>query len=126
MFNDLVSRNEVIAFLTLIRNNRLKNGDDKIPEQEQELADYIKYLIGEMRNKDFSFKREDFSQRHELNTKSLKMPFDEYAQQEENAMKTVANDIIERVDYNTVVMNCNGPSSVKYISNPKFAYFQIC
>ena len=52
------------------------------------------------------------------------MPFDQYALQEENSMKTVANDIIERVDYSTVVMNCYGPASVvKYATNPKFAYF---
>ena len=114
----------MIAFLSQIRANRLRNGDDTIGEQERDLADYIKYLIGETRNKDFAFKREDFSQKHELNKKSLKMPFDEYALQEENAMKTVANDIIERVDYNTVVMNCNGPASVvKLAEDPKYAYF---
>lgn len=91
------------------------------------MADYIKYLIGETRNKDFKLKREDFSQKHELNKKSLKMPFDEYAWQEENSMKTVANDIIERVDYQTVVMNCYGPASVaKFATNPNYAYFQIC
>ena len=42
-------------------------------------------------------------------------------------MKTVANDIIERVDYNTVVSHYSNPASiVKYETNPKFAYFQIC
>ena len=42
-------------------------------------------------------------------------------------MKTVANDIIERVDYNTVISHYSDPASiVKYESNPKFAYFQIC
>ena len=52
------------------------------------------------------------------------MPFDEYAEQEENAMKTVANDIIQRVDYNTVVQNIDMPVSiVKYQEDPKFAYF---
>ena len=52
------------------------------------------------------------------------MPFDEYAIQEENAMKTVANDIIERVDYNTVVHNVYEPASIiKYASDPKYAYF---
>ena len=88
------------------------------------MVDYIKYLVGEQSNKEFSFKREDFSQKHELNKKSLKMPFDEYAEQEENSMKTVANDIIERVDYGTVVRRIDEPASiVKYESNPKFAYF---
>ena len=72
-------------------------------------------------------RREDFSQKHELNKKTLKMPFDEYADQEENSMKTVANDIIQRVDYNTVVQNIAQPISiVKYKEDPKFAYFQIC
>ena len=52
------------------------------------------------------------------------MPFDEYVNQEENAMKTVANDIIERVDYGTVVQHVAEPASiVKYGSNPKFSYF---
>ena len=42
-------------------------------------------------------------------------------------MKTVANDIIERVDYNLIVQSYAEPASiVKYESNPKFAYFQIC
>ena len=42
-------------------------------------------------------------------------------------MKTVANDIIERVDYNTVVSQYSAPASiVTYAGNPKFAYFQIC
>ena len=62
-----------------------------------------------------------------MNQKSLKLPFEEYAQQEENAMKTVANDIIERVDYNTVIQHSSDPASiVTYESNPKFAYFNIC
>ena len=64
-------------------------------------------------------RREDFSQKHELNKKTLKMPFDEYADQEENSMKTVANDIIQRVDYNTVVQHIDEPISiVKYKEDP--------
>ena len=40
------------------------------------------------------------------------------------SMKTVANDIIERVDYNMIVQHYAEPASlVKYESNPKFAYF---
>ena len=39
-------------------------------------------------------------------------------------MKTVANDIIERVDYHSVVQNAYGPASVlKLGSDPRFAYF---
>jgi len=42
-------------------------------------------------------------------------------------MKTVANDIIERVDYGTIVRHVDEPASIiKYETNPKFAYFQIC
>ena len=40
------------------------------------------------------------------------MAFDEYASQEENSMKTVANDIIERVDYSIVVQRIDEPASV--------------
>ena len=55
------------------------------------------------------------------------MAFDEYAKQENDSMKTVANDIIERVDYNTVVTHEAEPISiVKYESNPKFYYFKVC
>jgi hypothetical protein len=80
--------------------------------------------VGETQNEQFTLKREDFEQKHELNKKSLKLPFDQYATQEENSMKTVANDIIERVDYNMIVQHYAEPASlVKYESNPKFAYF---
>lgn len=55
------------------------------------------------------------------------MPFDEYALHEENAMKTVANDIIQRVDYNLVVHHFSDPVSIlKQANNPKYAYFRIC
>jgi len=96
-------------------------------EAESELKDYIKYLIGEQKNKKFLLKREDFDQKHELNTKSLLLPFEEYAMQEENAMKTVANDIIQRVDYNLVVHSYSDPCSIHvHKNNPKYAYFRIC
>lgn len=52
------------------------------------------------------------------------MAFDEYARQEQDSMKTVANDIIERVDYRAVVKHEAEPMSiVRYESNPKFYYF---
>ena len=39
-------------------------------------------------------------------------------------MKTVANDIIERVDYRTVVQHEAEPASVeRYAENPKYYYF---
>ena len=37
------------------------------PVAEAKLTEYIKYLVGEQNNIGFEFKREDFSQRHELN-----------------------------------------------------------
>ena len=106
-------------------NSKLHDGE--VSSMEVDLVDYIKYLTGESKNKNFKFNRDNFSQRHEIGQKSLKMPFDEYADQEENTMKTVANDIIERVDYGTVVQHVYEPASiVKYESNPKYNYFQIC
>jgi hypothetical protein len=96
--------------------------------QEQKLIDYIKYLIGQQKNETFQFKKEDFAQRHELNVKNILLPsFDEYALQEEDAMKTVANDIIQRVDYNLVVHHFSDPISImKQATDPKYAYFRIC
>lgn len=124
MFAELLKKDEVIAFMSQIRQTKLKVEGEGISEQERQLVDYIKYLVGETRNHEFEFKREDFEQKHELNVKSLKMPFDEYAIQEENSMKTVANDIIERVDYSTIVQNIDEPISIlRYQSNPKYAYF---
>lgn len=103
MMTEFIQRDEVIAFMTEIRSINIKHDTGEFTPMELDLVDYIKYLVGENKNKDFAFNREDFSQRHELGLKSLKMPFDEYASQEENSMKTIANDIIERVDYSTVV-----------------------
>ena len=110
--------------MSKIKGQKLKDDKNAVSQTETDLVDYIKYLVGEQENRTFEFKREDFSQKHELNKKSLKLPFDEYAIQEENSMKTVANDIIERVDYSTVVQRSDEPISiVRYESNPKFAYF---
>jgi len=42
-------------------------------------------------------------------------------------MKTVANDIIERVDYRTVIKHESEPISIiRYEDNPKYYYFQVC
>jgi hypothetical protein len=42
-------------------------------------------------------------------------------------MHTVANDIISRVEYNTVHKNDTKPISVeKYKSNPNFAFLGVC
>ena len=76
----LLSREEVKTFATQIEMQR-KNVEDRHDALvgEVELTEYIKYLVGESNNIGFEFKREDFSQRHELNKQSLKMAFDEYA-----------------------------------------------
>ena len=76
----LVQRDEVLAFMSQIEANRVKHNEGEVSLQELELINYVKYLIGEQRNQDFVFKREDFSQKHELNKKSLKLPFEEYAE----------------------------------------------
>lgn len=100
-----------VGNLTMINEEKLQALLKK-ENREEELVSYIKYLIGEQGNANFKFKRVDFEQKHELNTKSLVLPFDEYAQHEENAMKTVANDIIQRVDYNLVVHHFSDPISI--------------
>lgn len=124
MMTEFIQRDEVIAFMTEIRAINEKHYVGEFSKKELDLVDYIKYLIGEHQNKNFAFNREDFSQKHELGQKSLKMPFDEYASQEENSMKTIANDIIERVDYSTVVQHIDEPVAiVKYETNPKYNYF---
>ena len=103
-FEQLLGKGEVIAFTTQIQMDKKKAVESfKKPVAEAKLTEYIKYLVGEQNNKGFEFRREDFSQRHELNKQSLKKAFDEYATQERDSMKTVANDIIERVDYRQVV-----------------------
>lgn len=48
-------------------------------------------------------KRSEFKQTNEMHTKSLILPFDEYAAKEDNSMKKVANDILERLEMNVVI-----------------------
>ena len=113
-----------MAFLAEIKAQHVKHDEGALTEQEQGLAKYVKYLMGESLNEDFQLRREDFSQRHELNKKSLRMPYEEYVKEEENSMKTVANDIIERYDYNEVMKNYSKPVAASmFSSNPKYAYF---
>ena len=69
---------------------------------EFSLIEYIKYLIGEQGNRKFTLNKEDYSQQFELGQNSIDKDFNEYIQSSVNAMSTIANDIIERVDYNTV------------------------
>ena len=113
-----------MAFLAEIRAQHVKHDDGALTEHEEALAKYVKYLMGESRNEFFQLRREDFSQRHELNKKSLRMPYEEYVREEENSMKTVANDIIERCDYNEVMKNYSKPMAAsQFQTNPKYAFF---
>lgn len=72
-------------------------------ERESRLVEYIKYIIGETANNDFELRREEFKQTQELYTKSLALPFDQYAAKEDNSRKKVANDILERMEINVVI-----------------------
>ena len=74
----------------------------RIDATELKLTEYIKYLIGEQGNRKFTLKREDYNQEFELGQKSIDKDFNEYIQSSVNAISTIANDIIERVDYNTI------------------------
>ena len=65
--------------------------------KDKRIVDYIKYLIGQTANNDFTLRREEFKQTNDLHFKSLALPFDEYAAKEDDAMKKVANDILEKV-----------------------------
>lgn len=71
--------------------------------KDRRIVDYIKYLIGETVNNDYELRRDTFKQTHELHTKSLALSFDEYAAKEDNSMKKVANDILERLEFNVVI-----------------------
>lgn len=52
------------------------------------------------------------------------LPFDEYAAKEDNAMKKVANDILEKVEMNVVIQEATMPiAALKYANDPKFTYF---
>ena len=42
-------------------------------------------------------------------------------------MGTIANDIIQRVDYNTVQKEVTKPiSELRYADNPSYAFFKVC
>ena len=78
-FDEIAEKDEIIAFKSIIRMYQQKALNAETPPVERALAEYIRYLVGEQRNPDFKFKRDEFDQKHELNVKSLKSPFDEYA-----------------------------------------------
>ena len=79
-----------------VQRRAAKNKDKRIVE-------YIKYLIGQTTNNEFTIQREEFKQTNDLHTKSLALSFDEYAAKEDDAMKKVANDILEKVEMNVVI-----------------------
>lgn len=102
-FEELMNKDEMIAFMAEMKAQKSKTDSKFVDGVERDLISYVKYLVGEPPSSQFKFKRENFSQKHEINKGSLKQDFEDYARQEENSMKTVANDIIERVDYSSVV-----------------------
>ncbi len=54
----------------------------------------------------------------------MALPFDEYAAKEDDAMKKVANDILEKVEMNIVINENTMPiAALKYADDPKFKYF---
>ena len=73
-------------------------------------------------------RRADFAQTHELHQKTLaKLPFDEYAEKEDDAMRTVTNDILEKAAFNSVIRQHMDPAAAeKFHSDPKYNYFMKC
>jgi len=93
-------------------------------ERERAIVAYIKYLIGQTANNNFVLRRHEFAQTHLLHTKSLALPFDEYAAKEDGAMKKVANDILEKLEMSMVIQEHMMPvAAIKYANDPKFWYF---
>ena len=106
--------------------------------RDGQLIEYVKFLIGQLTDadrrhgrflarhaSDWQIERSDFAQTHELHTRTLaKLPFDDYAEKEENAMKTVTNDILDKAEYNSVMQHSSDPiSEFKYHDDPKYNYF---
>lgn len=98
------------------------------PDQsEMKLLDYIKYLLGQHKNTKFTLDRKDYSQQFELGQKSIDKDVSDYIKETNNALSTVANDIIEIVDYNTVHQKVAEPiSAIRYKENPKYAFLNQC
>jgi len=95
--------------------------EDSTTSGKKQLVEYVQYLMGAIADKEFNFNADDYSQKQELNTKSLLHTFNTYANQEENAMKTVANDIIERIDNKNISDRFSYPISAEvYDRNPKY------
>ena len=110
--------------LTKMKETKVSTEQKVALDKDKRIVEYVKYLIGQTANNEFVLRREEFSQAHELHTKSLQLSFDEYAAKEDNTMKTVANDILERVEMNVVIQENTMPiAALKYAHDPKFTYF---
>ena len=110
--------------LTRITEKQLLMAKREAAAKDAGITEYIKYLIGQAANKDFTLRREEFRQTHELYTRSLALHFDDYAAKEDNTMKTVANDILEKMEMNVVIQENTMPiAALKYAEDPKFSYF---
>lgn len=116
----------VVANAILKEKTKQNQGKRKI-EEDTRIVEYVKYLIDEQENTNFKLCRSDFAQAFELHSKSLVQPFDDYAQKEDNAMKLVANDLLERVEYNAVCQDKYKPIAEElYKDEPKYAYLIQC
>lgn len=94
---------ETTMCITKMKEQKAATSKRVLEVKDKRIIDYIKYLIGQQANNDFVLKRDEFRQTHELNNKSLALRFDEYAAKEDNTMKSVANDILEKVEMNIVI-----------------------
>ena len=79
----------------------------------------MNYLVGSEQLK--------ISQGYEFTKKDLRVPFDEYAASQIDEGKVAASQLLDRIDYATVVANSQKPISAdNYASNPKFYYLNSC
>lgn len=110
--------------ITKMKEKKVSAEKEATIEKDGRIVEYVKYLIGQTQNNDYVLNREEFKQTHELNTKSLSLNFDKYATKEDNAMKRVANDILEKLEMNIVMRENTMPiAALKYANDPKFNYF---
>ena len=110
--------------LTHMKEKKMTTEKRAAQVKDKRIVDYIKYLIGQTANNDFTLKREEFKQTNDLHFKSLALSFDEYAAKEDDAMKKVANDILEKVEMNIVINENTMPiAALKYADDPKFKYY---
>ena len=102
-----------------------KLAEKQVQAMERMLTDYVKYLTGQKTER---LNRAQFSDLGDFGSKSLDQPFQDYIhEQGTGAMGTIANDIIQRVDYNTVQKEvCDPISELRYADNPSYAFFKVC